>query len=316
MININIRQLQYIVAVSEQKSFEKAAEACFVTQSTLSTMVGRLEKELNIILFDRKTKPIEITKEGQEIIIQARTILQEMQNLEQIAGGLKGELTGKLKIAVIPTVAPFLLPLFLKEFIEKYTGIHFVFSERVTEVIIEELARRSIDIGILSTPINHPDLVAHPLYQEPFVLYDRSDDETPKEPFPISVSDIDVQKLWLLEEGHCLRTQIGKICAMDQQGSLNWNLEYRSSTIDTLKRFVTLNKGITLLPRLATTDFTRNEKGYLRNFVEPVPAREISLVVHKHFAKRKILEKMQASIARAVKPYFKKSLQTEIIAPE
>lgn len=310
---MNIQQLEYIEAVSELRSFEKAAEKCCITQSTLSTMVSRLEKELDVILFDRKTKPITVTREGEEVISQAQTILREIGNLKELISGLKGELSGSINIGAIPTVASYLFPLFLKEFIQTHPKIHFTISEAVTDKIISDLERRAVDIGLLSTPIDHPELIEIPLYQEPFILFDSKKDTLPVT--PVDIHNIDVNRLWLLEEGHCLRAQIRKLCSLRKERSSSWNLDYKSGTIDTLKRFVKLNDGLTIFPQLATLDFTKEDAGMLRTFKEPVPVREVSLVVHKHFVKKKILEQLRKTIVHTVSPLLLKGSHVQVVSP-
>lgn len=296
---MNVQQLKYVISVGKCLSFGNAAEECFVTQSTLSTMVARFEDEIGITIFDRKTKPITITLEGEVVINQLKMVMKELGNLEEIVNDLKGEDSGTLRIGVIPTVAPFLLPLFLNDFIKKYPKINFEISEITTEKIISELENRAIDIGILSTPLNHSDLIETSLYNEPFFLYDRADAKPGKVK---DISKIDMSRLWLLEEGHCMRTQVETICSLKKKQALNWNMEYKSGTVDTLMRFVKKTEGVTLLPLLATLDFIEEDRKYLKTFKAPVPVRAISLVVHQHFVKRKILKELTKEIKNAVKP--------------
>ncbi|WKN30562.1 LysR substrate-binding domain-containing protein [Porifericola rhodea] len=312
---MNIQQLEYIEAVSELRSFDKAAEKCCITQSTLSTMVSRLEKELGIVFFDRKTKPITVTREGQELINQAQTILREINNFKELVSGLKGELRGSLKIGAIPTVASYLFPLFLKEFIEAHPKIHFTISEGVTEKIISDLESRKLDIGLLSTPLDHPNLIEVPLYQEPFILFDSARRKVTEQTDDVDLNKIDVNRLWLLEEGHCLRAQISKLCSLRKERSPDWNLEYKSGTIDTLKRFVKLNDGLTIFPQLATIDFSMEDRRHLRKFKKPVPAREVSLVVHKHFVKKKILNELKNVITDTVSPLISKEKKVQLVSP-
>jgi len=310
---MNIQQLEYIEAVKDLQSFEKAADRCFVTQSTLSTMVSRLEKELGIILFDRKTKPITVTREGEEVIRQAQTILREIGNLRQLVGSLKGDIEGEIRISAIPTVASFLLPLFLKDFISQHPRVQFTINEAITERIISDLTRRAVDIGILSTPIDHPELQEISLYREPFLLLDGENVNVHQE--AVDIDTLDASRLWLLEEGHCLRSQVKKLCALREEQSFSLNMEYRAGNIDTLKRFVKLNGGITLIPHLATLDFTEREKAHLWTFREPVPVREISLVVHQHFIKKGILEQLKQAILTTVAPLISHVRQERVLTP-
>lgn len=310
---MNIQQIKYAIAVAEVQSFGKAAEKCFITQSTLSTMIARLEGELGLQLFDRKTKPITTTKEGEAILQQFRIINKELDTLEEVVGDLKGESSGQLNIGVIPTVAPYLLPIFLNDFVEEHPAIKFVISEMTTDNIIKGLEDRSLDIGILSTPLQHNVLVEYSLYKEPFLLFDKT--RIPSKE-TIQVHEIDSSRLWLLNEGHCLRTQVETICNLHTKRANNWNLEYQSGTIDTLMKFVRKNKAITLLPYLATLDLPPEEVQYLHPLTAPQPAREISLVVHQHFVKKSILHSLQQSIEEAIIPLLTKpALKQWLVAP-
>ncbi|MGH1335541.1 MAG: LysR family transcriptional regulator [Aureispira sp.] len=310
---MNIQQIKYAIAVAEVQSFGKAAEKCFITQSTLSTMISRLEGELGLQLFNRKKKPIAMTKEGVAVLQQLRIINKELETLEEVVGDLKGETSGLLNIGVIPTVAPYLLPLFLKNFAEIHPNIKFVVSELTTGQIIKGLENRSLDIGILSTPLQHSTLLEKPLYNEPFLLFDKARVRSKKN---IKVSEIDHNRLWLLNEGHCLRTQVETICNLHTERDDNLNLEYKSGTIDTLMRFVRKNQAITLLPYLATLELSEEDSRYLHPIAAPQPAREISLVVHEHFVKKRILNSMQESIQEVIAPLLaKQPLKKKLIAP-
>lgn len=309
---MNIQQFEYIIALSDLKNFKQAADKCFITQSTLSTMVARFEDEIGIVLFDRTTKPVAVTKEGEQLISQLRIILKEINNLKEVVHDLKGEIGGELKIGVIPTVGPYLLPLFLNEFIGKFPNVHFEISEITTEKIITQIKERDLDVGIVSIPLNHPDLIEIPLYYEPFYLFDKTD-KTHKG--NLTVGEIDFDRLWLLEEGHCMRTQVEKICGLHEKRTVNRNLDYKSGTIDTLLKFVNKNNGTTLLPLLATLDFSEKEQAYLSKFALPVPARSIGLVVHKHFVKKSILELLQLEIQDKVIPLIGKNTVTQKVIP-
>ncbi|WNJ16438.1 LysR substrate-binding domain-containing protein [Pontibacter sp. G13] len=310
---MNIQQVEYVIAVGELKSFGQAAEKCHITQSTLSTMVGRFEEEIGVTIFDRKTKPISITQEGHEIIRQLRIISREIDTLQEVVQSLKGELAGSLSIGVIPTVAPYLLPLFVQDLVQHLPKVKVVISEMTTEKIIGKLLTRELDIGILSTPINHPDLVETELYEEPFYLYDQAGG---LHEGTYAVGEIDLARLWLLEEGHCMRTQAVKICDLSKQKLPEANLEYRSGTIDTLMKFVRRNRGTTLLPYLATLDLPEGERNYIRPFQAPVPARTIGLITHRHFVKRVMLDRLRQEIMNHVGPLIAElPSEREVIEP-
>jgi LysR family hydrogen peroxide-inducible transcriptional activator len=167
---MNIQQFQYVLAVHEYQHFELAAEKCFVTQSTLSTMISKFEDEIGIKIFDRKKKPVQLTTEGLEIVKQLQVISKNIAAFKELTQELKGEITGTLSLSVIPTVAPFLLPLFLQDFARKFPNLNIVVREETTSEIIRKLKSRALDIGILSTPITDKEILEYPLYDEPFLF--------------------------------------------------------------------------------------------------------------------------------------------------
>lgn len=299
---MNIQQMKYVVAVDDHGSFGAAAQASYIGQSTLSTMIARLEDELELKIFDRKYKPIKITNEGKVIIKQLRLVLDEMKNFNDVVGSLKGAEEGEIKIGVIPTVAPYLMPHVVNAITSSFPKVLFEISEMTTDQIIEEIQHRRIDIGILSTPLDHSDLIEHHLYNEPFYLFDAG--ATLKDKL-VNADTIDCRRLWLMDEGHCLRNQVENICELRKKSDVLRNIEYKSGSIDTLMRFVKANKGVTLLPYLATLDLSKADKAFLKSFTEPSPARSVGIVVHRHFVKHRFLKLFAAEITRMIKPLFK-----------
>jgi LysR family transcriptional regulator, hydrogen peroxide-inducible genes activator len=310
---MNIRQYEYILAVAELKSFGLAADKCFITQSTLSTMVGKFEEEIGIKVFDRTSKPITITKEGEAIIEQLNIIQKEISILKGIAESIKGEITGEIRVGVIPTIAPYLLPIFLNEFTQRYPQVGFTVSEMITEHIIEQLEKRELDIGILAIPLENKNLVELPLYQESFVVYDCS--EKHKEEV-VNLESIDYSNFWLLKEGHCFHHQVNSICEAHQEAcAVPKNFEYKVGSIEGLIRFVRNNKGITLLPYLASLDFTEQEKKHIKSLQKPVPVRSVGLVVHRHFVKKELLDAFRMYIQDKVNPLVKTAEEVQIVKP-
>ncbi len=311
---MNIQQFQYVLAVADSKNFEEAAERCFVTQSTLSTMIGRLEDELRIKIFNRKTKPVSITDEGQKIIERLRIINNEILILEDMVQELKGEMKGELKIGVIPTVAPYLLHLFVPEFSQRFPEIKILIKEITTSQIIESLKNRSLDVGILALPIRDKELEEYELYTEPFFVYDYRNNQlhTTK----ISMNDLDYSKLWLLQEGHCLRTQVFEICERSNKHLKNkLNVEFESGSMDSLLRFTKFNKGMTIIPFLSSVDFSDKDKSHIVEFKEPVPSRAIGLLTHNFFVKKRLLKELKRIIQSSVKELLPKIEKMEIIKP-
>ncbi len=303
-------QIEYILALDQHKNFGKAADACFVTQSTLSTMVAKFEKQIGFTLFNRKTKPISLTLNGAQIIKSLKNVQREFRLLDENINEAQGKELGNLSIACIPTVAPFLYPLFLNGISEKYKHVNFTVHEFTTEHVIEELLSGNIDIGIVSTPLEHKDLVEYPLYQEEFLLYDcgkKVSDTTRK------VSQIDFDRLWLLEEGHCLRNQIGKICELRTLKKINGNLIYNCGTLFTVLEMVKINKGITLIPQLALHKNKHIIKDNIYKLANPVPTREIGIVVHKNFVKKRILNYLVDTIKEVTAPYLANQSKSQVL---
>lgn len=301
---MNIQQFQYVLAVVDSKNFESAADRCNVTQSTLSTMIGRFEDEIGVKLFNRKTKPVSITQEGAIIIDRLRIIRSEIESLNNVVQELKGEMVGELKIGIIPTVAPYLLPLFLSKFANQFPKVHIVVQEMTTPQIQEALTTRSLDIGILAIPLEDPQLVEYPLYSEPFLVYDCRDEKSDSE---VSVDNLDYSKLWLLQEGHCLRSQVYQICQLSSEHpKTEINFEFESGSMGSLMRFTKASKGITIIPFLASLDLPKDDHDKLLQFVHQTPVRTVGLITHKFFVKKQLLNALQKLISAEVKELIPK----------
>lgn len=305
-------QIEYILAVEKLRSFSKAAAACFVTQSTLSALVAKFEKQAGIILFDRKTKPITITPNGEQVIAHLKTVHRSFLMLDEGINQIKKEEAGHLSIACIPTVAPYLFPLILNDLSATYPKVNFTIHEITTERIVQDILDEDIDIGIVSTPLDNKYLVEYPLYQEDFLLYDCG---TKRNNTDYKVSDIDLERLWLLEEGHCMRNQVGKICELRQQKKINGNLIYSCGSIYSLIQMVELNKGITLLPRLALANNTQINQDYIYALTAPIPTREIGIITHKNFIKQRILKDLMGRVKRMVQPFLQEDGEVIIVRP-
>ena len=287
---MNLQQLEYILAVDEHKSFSKASAAKFISQPALSMMIQKLENELDIRIFDRSKKPISPTNAGRIIIDQARVILREVDKLEEINRSLKKTMQGKLSIGIIPTLAPYLLPLFLKPFLEKFPKIHIKIYENTTEVIIEKLKTGMLDAGILVTPLSYNFIKEIPLFYEQFFVYSR---EFNNKNFLLPI-DIDPDELWLLEEGHCFRSQILNLCELRKKSQARF--EFEAGSIDTLIKMVDHQSGVTIVPELATFTLSKQQKNHLKRFAPPVPVREVSLVTHRDYVKKSMIDALRESI--------------------
>jgi LysR family transcriptional regulator, hydrogen peroxide-inducible genes activator len=297
---MTFQQIKYILAVAKFKHFETAAESCFVTQSTLSTMINKFEQEVGIYIFNRKTKPVTITQEGFQIIERMRIIENELESMQNLIEEMKGEMVGELRIAIIPTIAPYLLPLFLSDFAKKFPKVKMVVSEMTTSEIQKSLKERTVDIGILSISLDDKELNELELYEEPFLVYDCNSTEIEKE---TTIKKLDFSNLWFLEDGHCLSTQVKQICELSNASpNKNVNFQFKAGSLDSLIRFTKANKGITVLPYLIGFDFEEKEKKRLSTFASPVPIRKVGLVTHKHFVKTKLLVELKNEIQRKIMP--------------
>jgi LysR family hydrogen peroxide-inducible transcriptional activator len=307
---MNRSQIEYILAVAKWRSFGKAADACFVTQSTLSAMVAKVEQQIGIQIFNRTTRPVSITPDGEEVLIQLRSLNREYQLLDERINELQGIETGELNIACIPTVAPYLYPLILDKLSNQFNQVDITVHELTTETIVEEIIAGNVDIGIVSIPLENNQLVEYELYQEDFLLFDCGQNKKNKS---YKVTEIDLERLWLLEEGHCLRNQVGKICELRQQKKINGNLTYNCGSIFTLIEMVKKNKGVTLLPRLAIAKNKQLNKTTLFELEEPVPLRQIGSITHKHFIKKRLLRQLNNIIIHSVNKYIPTLQQEENI---
>ncbi len=297
---MTITQLEYVVAVATYKSFVSAAEKCFVTQPTLSMQIQKLEDELGIKLFDRNKHPIAITAMGEAIVEQARKILSECEKINELIQSQQSTVSGAFRLAVIPTIAPYIIPGLLEMYNEKYPDVTLKVNELETDQIIEALRNGEVDAGLLSTPLEEKDIKEYPLFTEPLVAY-FSDNETALKKRMITPDDVALDRIWLLNEGHCLRNQILDLCS-DQVEKLQSErpFRYESSNVETLRKMVDKNKGLTILPELATFEFNEDRMENIRYFEDPEPVREVSLVTINHFVKASLLQSLIDSIINLV----------------
>ena len=296
---MTITQLKYVLAVAENQNFTKAAEKTFVTQPTLSMQIQKLEDELDILIFDRSKKPIELTDIGSKIVTQARNIVNEANRIADIVDQQKGFIGGEFKLGVIPTVMPTLLPMFLRNFINKYPKVKLKIEELPTETIIERLEEGHLDAAIAATPLQLENIKERPLYYEPFVAY-IPENHSLHNIQKITVADLDLNDMLLLEDGHCFRDGVVNLCKTNRNYE-DETFSLESGSFETLVRLANEGLGMTLLPYLHTLDIKDTEKKYLHHFKEPAPAREVSLLYHKSELKMQIIEALRSTIAGVVK---------------
>ncbi|WP_026755441.1 LysR substrate-binding domain-containing protein [Sediminibacter sp. Hel_I_10] len=296
---MTITQLHYVLAIAEHKNFTKAAEKCFVTQPTLSTQIQKLEDELDILIFDRSKKPIELTDVGRKIVHQAKNIVDESDRIQDIVDQQKGFIGGEFKLGIIPTVMPTLLPMFLKTFIKKFPKVKLKIEELTTEEIITRINDGHLDAAIAATPLQHDIIKERVLYYEPFVGYVPNDHPL-SQLTKLDVSDLDLNDILLLEDGHCFRDGVINLCkALNDSHNDNFQLE--SGSIETLIKLSDEGLGMTLLPYLHTMDLNDKMKSQLRHFNEPSPAREVSIIYHKNELKMQIIDALHNVISGIIR---------------
>lgn len=296
---MTITQLKYVLAVAEHKNFTLAAEKCFVTQPTLSMQIQKIEEELNIQIFDRTKKPIQLTDIGQKIVSQAKNIVNEADRIQDIVEQQKGYIGGEFRLGIIPTIMPTLLPMFLNNFIKKHPKVKLIIEELNTEEIITKLNNGHLDAAIAATPLMEEKIKEIVLYFEPFVAYiPESHHHFQKK--EIEINDLNIDEILLLQDGHCFRDGIINLCKNNTRTTTN-NFQIESGSFETLIKLADEGLGTTLLPYLHTLDLKESDKLKLRHFVEPKPAREVSLIYPKSELKIQIIEALRSTIAGVVK---------------
>jgi len=291
---MTITQLKYVLAVAEFKNFTVAAENSFVTQPTLSMQIQKLEDELNVTIFNRKKKPIELTVIGEKIIDQAKLIVNESNRITDIVDQQKGFIGGEFKLGIIPTIMPTLLPYFLKNFLNKYPKVKLIIQELNTDQIIKKINDGYLDAGIAATPLENESIKERPLYYEPFVGFVSPDHRLYKKEF-ISEQDLDINDILLLEDGHCFKNSIVNLCqSSSNTDKIHFQLE--SGSIKTLIKLSKEGLGMTLIPYLHTLDLSDDDQKYLKQFNNTIPAREVSLIYHKSQLKMQMIEALKNTI--------------------
>jgi len=284
---MTITQLKYVLAVAEHQNFTKAAEKTFVTQPTLSMQIQKLEEELDILIFDRSKKPIELTAIGKKIVCQAHNIVNEANRMQDVVDQEKGYIGGEFKLGIIPTVMPTLLPMFLKNFTRKYPKVQLKIEELTTDDIIKKINDGHLDAAIAATPLSIDKIKERVLYYEPFVGYIPESHRLHSKKI-IESNDLDLSDILLLEDGHCFRDGVINLCKSSKL-SANDSFQLQSGSFETLIKLSNEGMGMTLLPYLNTLDLSKELDKNIRYFKEPSPAREVSLLYNKSELKMQII---------------------------
>lgn len=307
-INFSLTQIEYVLAVRKHGHFAKAAQACGVTQPTLSMQIQKLEEDLGVVLFDRSKKPILLTSAGEALIEQMQSVLFEAKKIGDIAERTQNQLaTGSLVLGVIPTVAPYVLPNLLGVLSLQYPGIELTIREMQTHKIVDGLSSDEIDVGLLATPLKLPKVHEHALYYEPFSVFAHRDHALTKMK-RVKHSNLPAEDIWLLQEGHCLRNQVLDVCAMNSTRSKPKKYNFESGSLETLVSLVRNYGGYTLLPALAVNQFQESGMDDLKviPFERPIPAREIGLVFRREHYKLDLIEALGDAILESLPPEIRK----------
>jgi LysR family transcriptional regulator, hydrogen peroxide-inducible genes activator len=295
---MTITQLKYVLAIAEYKNFTLASQSCFVTQPTLSMQIQKLEDELDVQLFNRKKKPIQLTAIGEKIVQQAKIIVDESNRLQDIVDQQKGFIGGEFKLGIIPTIMPTLLPMFLGIFTKRHPKVKLNIEELTTQEIIKKLMDGHLDAAIAATPLENKALKERVLYYEPFVGFVPKNHELSVKN-TITPDDLDIESILLLEDGHCFKESVLNICKSDKT-SKEQRFKLESGSFDTLIKLSKEGLGMTLIPYLNTLDL-KEDKSYLRPFEKPEPAREVSLIFHKSQLKIQMIEALKSTIDSVIR---------------
>jgi len=295
---MNIHHLKYFIALAKRRNYREAANFCNVSQPAISLAIKNFEEKLGKTLFLRQKSPIELSPFGHEILQNAERIVFEYESMMNLAQE-EAQSFDAFRLGIIPTVAPYLLPKFLPTFTKKFPNMPLSIEELTTEALIKKINQDELDGGIIATPVEGMKLEAQPLYYEEFFAYTNgvADKEY------ILPKDIALEKLWLLQEGHCLRSQVINLCEI--QAAQDNNIQYQAGSIETLINLVDTSGGITIIPELASQKLTGKRKQNIKLFAAPTPVREISMVYHRYSVKKNNIKILANSVLASIPKYMK-----------
>ncbi len=296
---VTLTQLEYIVSVDTYRHFGKAAEHCFITQPTLSMQIKKLEEDLEIIIFDRSKQPLIPTDVGARIIEQARIVLKQSEEITNIVKDHKNQVSGMLRIGIIPTLAPYLLPVFIGNYKKKYPNIFIKVVEATTENIVGLLNKDLIDVGILVTPLKEEKIIEKPVFYEEMLIYANDGHKLHKQNV-IELKDIATPEIWLLSDGHCFRDQVVNLCSFLGTTDSQLPFHFEAGSLETLMNIVDREGGLTIIPELAKATMSAKRAANVRKFTNITPLREVSLVYSRHFAKHKLINLLWREIKDSV----------------
>jgi LysR family hydrogen peroxide-inducible transcriptional activator len=295
---VNLRDLRYLVALADERHFGRAAERCFVSQPTLSAQIRKLEDYLGVTLVERQPKRVTLTDAGEKVVERARRLLLEADAIVEVAKTDRDPLAGPLRLALIPTVGPYLLPEIARPLKRALPRLKLMLYEYQTGPLLEKLRDGELDLGILALPVPTDGLATAELYEEPFTLAVPADHPLAARE-RVKVADLEGETLLLLEDGHCLRDHALEVCSRIGLGEEG---DYRATSLETLRQMVAAGHGVTLLPQLAAEAPVGTARGLkVKPFVRPAPVRTIGAVWRKSTTRGKAIEAVVATVRRAMK---------------
>lgn len=308
---MTINQLLYALELSKHGNFKRASEHLEISQPALSLQVQKLEDEIGFKLFNRSTTPIEVTEDGKLFLIKAQEVMSGVKQLQNFTSEIKEDYNGKLVVGIIPTLAPFLVPLFIESMEKEYPGLQLIIKEQITEVVIANVRNGELDVGIISTPIDSYGIHSIPLFYEQFYVYTAGEHTSKAE---YSVEDIKQEKLWLLDEGNCFRDQINNFCDLtsNREGK---TLVYQSNSIDSLIRIVDTKGGVTILPELTSLALNEYQEENLKNISGKPKAREIGLIVPNKYDKERYIDVLKTHILQNIPHHMTEKGNYEVVDP-
>lgn len=294
---MNLRDLNYFVTVAETQHFGRAAERCFVSQPTLSGQIKKLEEELGVTLFERTNKSVTLTPAGEDLLDRARRVLGEVDAFNQQARSFRDPLVGPLRIGMLPTLSPYLLPLVLAPLRESAPHLRLILIEEITDHLIHRLQHREIDVALVATPVEEAGFVSRPLFDEPFWLAHPRDSELYLHEGPFTHEELDALNILLLADGHCLATQVMEVCRLAERRQAGEMADLRAASLETLLQLVGAGAGCTLIPALALRGNWISDSGVVVQPLEmPDAYRTIRLVHRESFPRMAVLEKLSQVI--------------------
>ncbi|KAA6184612.1 LysR family transcriptional regulator [Thiohalocapsa marina] len=302
---MNLRDIKYILAVSETRHFGRAAERCFVSQPTLSGQIKKLEDELGVTIFERTNRSVEVTPIGSKILEHARLLMEQADAIEQVARAHQDPLAGPLRIGAIPTLSPYLMPLILLPLKRDYPQLKLVLFEEITDALLTRLARHELDAALLATPVSDPDLAMTPLFDEPFWLAHPTQHPLSRKD-AITETDLESIELLLLSEGHCLTHQVMEVCHLADRPREGEMADLRAASLETLLQLVGAGFGCTLVPALAIRGGWMSDTGIIARRLDlPDTYRRVSLVYRRSFPRPEALQ----AFARTVRAQLPDSVR-------